>query len=48
MEMCMFNFYKDKVTYYDVEFRDFPNRFPEHINPIKSRCSISIAKTTIK
>lgn len=43
----MFSSYKDKITYYYVEYRDFSVWFPEHINPIQRKSSVSIAKTTI-
>ena len=44
----MFSTYKDKMTYYYVEFRDFSVWFPEHSNPIQRKSSVSTAKTILK
>lgn len=46
--MCTFSSYKDKITYYYVEFRDFSVWFPEHINPIQRKSAVSTAKTIKK
>lgn len=46
--MCTFSSYKDKITYYYVEFRDFSVWFPEHINPIQRKSAVSAAKTIKK